>query len=167
MASSGGDASRGRDPKRTEIRKKIDDLRKITDELQKGVTEGSQQFKELLISAKDLRRIFDEVDNQLGERESLGVPGHVKDNVDWVKARVGLHEVYHATRSYIEQSAPPDKGMKVELDEVDDVDVELDEVDDVDVWGPFQDPTFKKRVLNQEPRRNCNKSKWSTIETPR
>jgi hypothetical protein len=113
MASSGRDPSRGRDPKRMEIRKKIDDLTKIADGLEKGVTDGSQQFKELQSSARDLRRIFDEVDNELGERESSGVPGHVKDNVDWVKARTRLHKVYQAARSYLEQKAPPDEGIKL------------------------------------------------------
>jgi hypothetical protein len=113
MASSSRDPSRGRGLKGTEIRKKIDDLTKIADGLEKGVTDGSQQFKELQSSTRDLRRIFDEVDNKLGERESSGVPGHVKDNVDWVKARTRLHEVYHATRSYLEQKAPPDEGIKL------------------------------------------------------
>jgi hypothetical protein len=111
MASSGRHPSRGRDPKWTEIRKKINDLTKIADGLEKGVTEGSQHFKELQSSARDLRGIFDEVDNELGERESLGVPGHVKDNVDWVKARARLQEAYHAARSYLEQKAPPDEGI--------------------------------------------------------
>jgi hypothetical protein len=113
MASSGIDPSRGRDPKRTEIRKKINNLTKIADGLEKGVTDGSQHFKELQSSARDLRRIFDEVDNKLGERESSGVPGHVKDNVDWVKARARLHEAYHPTRSYLEQKAPPDQGIQL------------------------------------------------------
>jgi hypothetical protein len=108
MANSSGDPSRGRDPKRTENRKKINNLTKIADGLQKGVTEGSQHFKELQSSARDLRKIFDKVDNELGERESSDVPGHVKDNVHWVNARARLHKVYHAARSYLEQSAPPE-----------------------------------------------------------
>jgi hypothetical protein len=93
MANSGRDPSRGRDPKRTEIRKKIDDLVKIADGLEKGATEGSQLFKELQGSARDLRRSFDEVDNEVGERESLGVPGHVKDDIHWTNARERLHSV--------------------------------------------------------------------------
>jgi hypothetical protein len=113
MASSGGDPSRSRDPKRTEIRKKIDDLTKIADGLEKGVTDGSQQFKELQSNARDLRRIFEEVDNELGEREILDVPGHVKDKVNWVKARTRLHEAYHVARSYLEQKATPDEGIKL------------------------------------------------------
>jgi ABC-type enterochelin transport system substrate-binding protein len=68
MASSGRDPSRGRDPKRAEIRKKIDDLTKIADGLEKGVTKGSQLFKELQNNARNLRKIFDEIDNELGER---------------------------------------------------------------------------------------------------
>jgi hypothetical protein len=113
MASNGRDPSRGRGPKRTEIRKKIDDLTKITDSLEKGVTEGSQLFKELQNNARDLRKILDEIDNELGERESSGVPGHVKDNVNWVNARARLYAVYHAVRSYLEQKAPPEKGIKL------------------------------------------------------
>jgi cobalamin biosynthesis protein CobT len=113
MANNGRDPSRGRDPKRTEIRKKIDNLTKIADDLEKGVTEGSQLLKELQSSARDLRMIFDEIDNELVERESSGVPGHVKDNVKWVNATARLHEVYHAARSYLEQSAPPEEGIKL------------------------------------------------------
>jgi hypothetical protein len=64
-------------------------------------------------NARDLRKILDEVDNELGERESSGVPGHVKNNVNWVKARTRLHEVYHAARSYLEQKALPDEGIKL------------------------------------------------------
>jgi hypothetical protein len=77
-----------------EIKKKINDLTKIADDLEKGVNEGSQQFKELQSSARDLRKIFDEVDNEVGERESSGVPGHVKDNANWINARARLHKVY-------------------------------------------------------------------------
>ncbi len=98
-----------------EIRKKIDNLTKIADGLKKGLTEGSQLFKELQSSARDLRKIFDEVDNKLGERGSSDVPCHVKGNVDWVKARTRLHEVYHAARSYLEQKALPDEGIKLAL----------------------------------------------------
>ncbi len=83
MVSSGRDTSCSRDPNLSEFRKMMDDLTKIADELQKGVTEGSQQFKQLLTSPKYLRSIFNEVDNELGEREISGVPGHVKDN-NWV-----------------------------------------------------------------------------------
>jgi hypothetical protein len=36
MPSNGRDLSRSRDPKRTEIKRKIDDLTKIADELQKA-----------------------------------------------------------------------------------------------------------------------------------
>jgi hypothetical protein len=43
----------------------------------------------------------------------LGVPGHVKDNVDWVKARTRLQEVYHVARSYLEQKALQDEGIKL------------------------------------------------------
>jgi hypothetical protein len=113
MASSGRDPSHRRDPKRTEIRKKIDDLTKIANGLEKSVTKGSQQFKELQSSARDLRMIFDKVDNELGERESLGVSGHVKDNVNWVKARTRLHEVYQTARGYLEQKAPQEEGIKL------------------------------------------------------
>jgi hypothetical protein len=113
MASNGRDPSRGRGPKRTEIRKKIDDLTKITDSLEKGVTEGSQLFKELQNNARDLRKIFEEIDNKLGERESSGVPGHVKDNANWINARARLHQVYHAAMSYLEQKAPPEEGIKL------------------------------------------------------
>jgi hypothetical protein len=111
--SRGRDLSRGRDPRRTEIKKKIDDLTKIADGLEKGITEGSQQLKELQSTARDLRKIFDEVDNELGERESSGVPGHVKDNADWVKARTRLHAVYHAARNYLEHKSPPEEGIKL------------------------------------------------------
>ncbi len=113
MASGERDYSRNRDAPRKEIKQKIDNLTKIAEELQTGVTEDSQPFKQLLTSARDLRRIFEEVDNKLGKRESSGVPGHVKDNVNWVNARVRLHEVYHVARSYLEQSAPPDEGIKL------------------------------------------------------
>jgi hypothetical protein len=113
MANNSRDPSRGRDPKWTEIRKKIDNLTKIADDLEKGVTEGSQQFNKLQSSARDLRKIFDEVDNKLGERESSGVPGHFKDNINWVNARARLHAVYHAARSYLEQSSLPAEGIKL------------------------------------------------------
>jgi hypothetical protein len=113
MANSGREPSRGRDPRRAEIKKKIKDLAKIADDLEKSLTEDSQQFKELQNSARDLRKIFDEVDNELGDRESSGVPGHVKDNDSWIKARTRIHQVYHAVRSHLEQKSPPDEGIKL------------------------------------------------------
>jgi hypothetical protein len=32
--------------------------------------------------ARDLRKVFDELDNEHAERESRGVPGHVNDNAE-------------------------------------------------------------------------------------
>ncbi len=34
-------------------------------------------------------------------------------NVNWVNARARLHAVYHAARSYLEQSSPPEEGIKL------------------------------------------------------
>jgi hypothetical protein len=62
MASGGRDPSRGRDPKRTDIKKKIKDQLKIAEELQKDVDQGSLQFKELMTKARDLRKVFDELE---------------------------------------------------------------------------------------------------------
>jgi hypothetical protein len=80
MASHGRDESRNR--RRAEIREKIDNQTKIAEELQKEVKQGSLQFKELMTRARDLRKVFDELDNEHSERESRGVPGHVKDNAE-------------------------------------------------------------------------------------
>jgi septal ring factor EnvC (AmiA/AmiB activator) len=85
MAGHGGEESCNR--KRAEIRKKMDDQTKIAEELQKEVDQGSQQFKELTTKARDLRKVFDELDKEHAERESTGVPGHVKDNAEWDQAR--------------------------------------------------------------------------------
>jgi hypothetical protein len=111
MAGHGREESRNR--KRAEVRKKIDDQTKIAEELQKEVDQGSLQFKELLTRARDLRRVFDELDNEHAERESTGVPGHVKDNAEWDQARNRLHQVYRSIRSYLEENAPPDEGIKL------------------------------------------------------
>jgi hypothetical protein len=113
MVSSSRDQSCGRDPKRMEIRKKIEDQLKIAEELQKDVDQKSQLFKELMTRARDLRKVFDELDNEHAERESRGVPGHVKDNAEWDQARNRLHQVYHSIRSYLEQNAPPEEGIKL------------------------------------------------------
>jgi hypothetical protein len=111
MARHGREESRNR--KRAEIRKKINDQTKIPEELQKEVEQGSLQFKELMARARDLRKVFDELDNKHAERESTGVPGHVKDNAEWDQARNRLHQFYHSIRSYLEQNAPPDEGIKL------------------------------------------------------
>jgi hypothetical protein len=111
MAGHGREESRNR--KQAEIRKKIDYQTKIVEELQKEVDKGSQQFKELQTRARDLRKVFDELDNEHAERESTGVPGHVKDNAEWDQKRNRLHQVYHLIRSYLEQNAPPDEGIKL------------------------------------------------------
>jgi hypothetical protein len=111
MAGHNRDQSLNR--KQADIRKKIDDQTKIAKELQKDVEKGSRQFKELQTMARDLRRVFDELDNKHAERESMGVPGHVKDNVKWDQARLRLHQIYPAVRSYLEQNAPKDEGIKL------------------------------------------------------
>jgi hypothetical protein len=111
MAGHRRDESRNR--RRAEIKEKIDDQTKIAKELQKEVDQGSHQFKELVTKARDLRKVFDELDNDHAERESKGVPGHVKDNVQWDQARHRLHKIYHAVRSYLEQNAPKDEGIKL------------------------------------------------------
>ncbi len=97
MASHGRDESRNR--RRAEIKEKIDDQTKIAEELQKEVENGSLQFKELMSRARDLRKVFDELDNEHAERESRGVPGHVKDNAEWNQKRTRLHEVAKVIRS--------------------------------------------------------------------
>jgi hypothetical protein len=86
---------------------------KIAEELEKEVNQGSLQFKELMRKARHLRKVFDELDNEHAERESTGVPGHVKDNTELDQARNKLHQVYHSIRSYLEQNAPQDKGIKL------------------------------------------------------
>jgi hypothetical protein len=111
MTKHGREESRNR--RQAEIRKKIDDQTKIAEELQKDLNKGSHQFKELQTKARDLRRVFDELDNEHAERESKGVPGHIKDNVEWDQARHWLHEIYHAVRSYLEQNAPKYEGIKL------------------------------------------------------
>jgi hypothetical protein len=63
--------------------------------------------------ARDLRRVFDELDNEHAKGEGTGVPGHVKDNAEWDQARNRLHQVYHSIKSYVEQNAPPDEGIKL------------------------------------------------------
>jgi hypothetical protein len=111
MANHGREESRDR--KRTEIKKKIAEQTEVAKELQKDVGDRSQQFKELLTKARGLRKVFDELDNEHAERESTGVPGHVRDNVEWDEARTNLHQIYHAVRTYIEQNAPKDEGLKL------------------------------------------------------
>jgi hypothetical protein len=57
--------------------------------------------------------VFDKLDIEHTERESTGVPGYLKDNAEWDQARNRLHEVYHSIRSYLEQNAPKDEGIKL------------------------------------------------------
>jgi hypothetical protein len=71
------------------------------------------QFKELTTRARDLRKVFDKLDNEHAERKSRGVPGNVKDNAEWDQKRTKLHEVYHAIRSYREKNAPPEEGIRL------------------------------------------------------
>jgi hypothetical protein len=111
MASHGREESCDR--KRAEIKKKIAEQMEVAKELQKDVGDKSQQFKELLTKARGLRKVFDELDNEHAERERTGVPGHVRDNVEWGEARTNLHQIYHVVRTYIEQNAPKDEGLKL------------------------------------------------------
>ncbi len=112
MSERGREQSRNR--RRAETRKKIDDQTKMAEELRKEVDRGSQQFKELMMRARDLRRVFEELDNEHANRERTGVPGHVKDNVEWDQARNRLHQVYHSIKSYLDQTAPKEEGMTLE-----------------------------------------------------
>ncbi len=97
MAGHVREESRNR--RRAEIRKKIDDQMKIAAELQKEVDQGSHQFKELLTKARDLRRVFDKLNNKHAMRESRGIPGQANNNVEWDQARHWLQEIYHVVKA--------------------------------------------------------------------
>jgi septal ring factor EnvC (AmiA/AmiB activator) len=112
MASDGREQSRNR--RRAENRKKIDDQTNMAEELQKEVEQGSQQFKELLAKARDLRRVFEELDKEHADRERTEVPGHVKNNVEWDQKRNRLHKIYHSIKSYLDQNAPEEEGVKLD-----------------------------------------------------
>lgn len=49
---------------------------------QKEIDKGSQHLTKLYKKARDLRRIFNELENELDEQENAGKPDHIKDNVN-------------------------------------------------------------------------------------
>jgi hypothetical protein len=112
MSEHGREQSPNR--RRAETRKKIDDQTKMAEELRKEVDRGSTQFKELTMRARDLRRVFEELDKEHADRERTGFPGHVKDNVEWDQKRNRLHQVYHSIKSHLDQTAPKEEGTTLE-----------------------------------------------------
>jgi hypothetical protein len=105
MAAAGRSSSRSRDKEREEMWRKVGQMKDLEREIVEAVKSEGFHLVSTQQKAGTLRKLIEEVNFKMFNRQNMGVPDHLNDSTKWVHIRDSLYGNYLAASQYLERAS--------------------------------------------------------------